>query len=391
MSQILTVTAQSLRTLPQRWGAALVAIIGIAGVVTVFVSVLSIAAGFEKTLTAGGSPDNVIVLRSGSSSELDSIIGGDQARLIKEAPGLAQRDGQSIASGEVYVMVNLPSASTGGDANVTLRGVEPAATQVRGRIEILDGRMFQFGRKELIAGRGAAGKFAGLSVGSEVLFGSDRWRVTGIFSAAGGVAESELWADVRAVRDAFRRGNSFGAVYGRLQDADRFDEFRDALTSDPRLTVDVLREREFYAQQSSALSSIVRGFGYVIAILMAMGAVFGAVNTLYSVVSDRSREIATLRAIGFGATPIVVSVMVEALLLALIGGLIGGLLAYLVFNGYTASTLSFSSFSQVVFNFAVTPQLLTQGIFMALIIGAIGGLLPAVRAARLPVTEALRA
>ena len=390
MEKFLLITGQSLRNLPQRWGPALVAIIGIAGVVTVFVSVLSIAAGFEKTLAAGGSDDNVVVLRAGSSAEMDSVIGGDQRRLIGEAPGIRRDAGEPLVSGEVYAMVNLPSISTGADANVALRGVEPAAVAIRGNIELLEGRMFEFGRKELIAGRGAVSKFEGLTVGQEIKFGTDNWRVVGVFSADGGVAESELWADVRAVQGAFRRGNSYGAVYAKLEDPARYNAFADALTTNPQLSVDVRAEREYYAEQSEALSTFIRGAGFVVAILMALGAVFGAVNTMYSVVSERSREIATLRAIGFGSAPIVLSIIVEALLLALVGGLIGGAVAYLMFNGYSASTLSFSTFSQVVFGFAVTPKLLAQGLILALVIGTIGGLIPSLRAARLPVTEALR-
>ena len=384
MEQILAITMQNLKSIPGRLGTSLVAVVGVAGVVAVLVAVLSMARGFESTLESGTSPENVIVLRSGSSSELDSGFQGDQARIIAQAPELA------LVSPEVYVIVDLERKASQTTANVPLRGVGSDAAAIRSEFRMIDGRMFEPGRKELIAGRGAADQFAGLEAGNTLEFGTERWDVVGIFESGGGAAESELWTDSATLQGAYRRGNSFSVVYGRLENPAQFSAFKDSLTTNPQLSVRVERESEYFAEQSRALSTFISVVGYGIAVLMALGALFGALNTMYTAVSDRSREIATLRALGFTPVAIVVSVMTEAMLLALAGGLIGGGIAWLLFNGFTVSTLNFSSFSQVVFAFAVTPGLLVQGIVIALIIGLVGGLAPAIRAARMPIVSALR-
>jgi putative ABC transport system permease protein len=384
MRQTLAITLQNLRSIPGRIGTSMVAVVGVAGVVAVLVAVLSMARGFESALETGTDPENVVVLRSGSSSELDSGFDGASARLIGQAPQLA------FASPELYVIVDLDKRATGTQANVPFRGVSEDGTAVRGDFEVVEGRMFERGRKELIAGIAAAGEFAGLEVGNTLEFGQEQWDVVGIFSAGGGATESELWTDVNVLQGAYRRGNSYSIVYGRLEDPGDFQAFKDELTTDPRLSVQVERETEYRAEQSEALSGFISIIGYGIAILMALGALFGALNTMYTAVSDRAREIATLRALGFAAGPIVVSVMVEAMLLALAGGVIGAAIAYALFNGFAVSTLNFSSFTQVVFAFAVTPGLLVQGVVLALAIGLIGGLAPAVRAARMPIVSALR-
>ena len=375
MEQILAITMQNLKSIPGRLGTSLVAVVGVAGVVAVLVAVLSMARGFESTLESGTSPENVIVLRSGSSSELDSGFQGDQARIIAQAPELA------LVSPEVYVIVDLEKKASQTTANVPLRGVGSDAAAIRSAFRMIDGRMFEPGRKELIAGRGAADQFAGLEAGNTLEFGTERWDVVGIFESGGGAAESELWTDSATLQGAYRRGNSFSVVYGRLENPAQFSAFKDSLTTNPQLSVRVERESEYFAEQSRALSTFISVVGYGIAVLMALGALFGALNTMYTAVSDRSREIATLRALGFTPVAIVVSVMAEAMLLALAGGLIGGGIAWLLFNGFTVSTLNFSSFSQVVFAFAVTPGLLVQGIVIALIIGLVGGLAPAIRGA----------
>ena len=386
MGQTLAITLQNLRSLPSRIGPSLVAIIGVAGVVAVLIAVLSMASGFRETLSGAALEDNVVVLRSGSTSELDSGFDGEQSRLI------AQSEELSLVSREVYVMVDLAKKGQETDfmANVPFRGVEADAPAIRNGFEIVEGRMFEPGRKQLIAGVGAAGQFQGLVPGNTLEFGTERWDVVGLFSANGGSTESELWTDAPVLQGAYRRGNSFSIVYGRLETSDGFNAFKDSLTSDPRLSVQVERETEYLAAQSELLSTFISVIGYSIAVLMALGAMFGALNTMYSAVSDRSREIATLRALGFAPRSIVVSVMIEAFVLALIGGVLGALLAYLFFNGMTVSTLNFASFTQVVFAFAVTPDLLVQGIVLALIIGLIGGLAPAIRAARMPIVTALR-
>jgi len=383
MQQMLAITGQNLKSIPARIGASLVAVVGVAGVVAVLVAVLSMARGFEATLESNTAPDNVIVLRSGSSSELDSGFEGGQARLIAQAPQL-----ESV-SRELYVIVDLPKKATGTDANVPMRGVGPDGAAIRTRFELIDGRMFEPGRKEVIAGVGAAGQFAGLAVGNTLELGTERWDVVGVFET-GGVADSELWTAAPVLQNAYRRGDSYSVVYGRLASPDDFQAFKDELTTNPRLSVRVEREADYFAEQSEALSTFIEVVGYGIALLMALGALFGALNTMYTAVSDRAREIATLRAIGFQPGAVVASVMAEAMLLALIGGIIGAAAAWLLFNGFTVSTLSFSSFTQVVFAFAVTPNLLVQGLVIALAIGLIGGLAPAVRAARMPIVAALR-
>jgi putative ABC transport system permease protein len=391
MGQIVEITLMNLRSIPQRLGSSLVAIMGVAGVVGVLVAVLSMAKGFEHTLQATGSEDNVIVMRSGSSSELDSSLSGEQVNIIEQAPGLLRDEGRGLVSAELYVMVDLDKKSTGTQANVPFRGVGENAGRIRERFQLVEGRMFESGRRELIAGRGAADQFSGLTVGQTLAFGQERWDVVGIFTAGGSAAESELWTDAGMLQSAYRRGNSYNIAYARLASVDDLQQFNDALEADPRMSVRVQRETEYFAEQSAILSGFISGIGYGIAILMALGAVFGALNTMYTAVSDRTREIATLRALGFSRLPIVVSVMTEALALALLGGLLGGLIAWALFNGFTVSTLNFASFTQVVFAFAVTPGLLVQGIIIALIIGFLGGLAPAVRAARQPIATALRA
>lgn len=390
MNQTLAITGQNLRSLGQRRANALVSVIGVAGVVAVFVAVLSMAAGFERTMASVGSELNIIVLREGSSSELDSGLSSDQVKIIKDAPGLAQDQSGPMASAELHVVVDLKKKSTRTDANVPLRGVEPAAASIRQGLSIVAGRWFEPGKMELVAGRGAASQFSGIEVGNRLKFGQSEWQVVGIFEADGGVPESELWADVKVVQPAYRRGNNFASVFARLENAGALTSLRDTLSTDPRLSVDVKLEREYFSEQSEALSGFISIAGYGIALLMALGAAFGAINTMYTTVSERNREIATLKALGFSGGPIVISVLVESLLLSLAGGLAGGILAYVVFNGFTVSTLNFTGFSQIVFAFAVTPTLLFQGIFIALVIGLVAGFLPAIRAARRPVSTALR-
>jgi putative ABC transport system permease protein len=390
ISQTFAVTMLNLRTVPQRLGSSGVAIVGIAGVVVVFVSVLSIAAGFTAAMQGTGSPARALVMRSGADSEMTSGIGGDEAEVIKTAPGLL-RDGQTaVASAELYVIIDLPKKSTGTSANVPMRGVEPTAMAVRDEVNIVEGRMFEFGTNEVIVGRGASGQFAGLTVGSTVTTGQSSWNVVGVFEAGGSVNETEIWGDARVLQGVYRRANSYQLVLARLQSSAEFDTFRDWLISNPQLNVQVQRETDYYAQQSRSLSALIEGVGFGIAFLMGIGAVFGAILTMYTAVSTRSREIATLRALGFNSGSVVISVMAESLTLGLIGGLIGGAGAYFGFNGYQTSTINFQTFSQVAFAFRVTPELLTTGLIYALLLGLIGGLFPAIRAARLPIPTALR-
>ncbi len=388
--QTFAVTMLNLRTIPQRLGSSGVAIIGIAGVVIVLVSVLSIAQGFAYAMEASGSPVRALVMRSGADSEMTSGLSGGEVDLIKQAPGL-RRDGQTaMASGEMYVIIDIPKISTDTSANVPMRGIEAPGTTLRDEFSIAEGRMFNFGTNEVVVGRGASVNFKGLKVGDTIASGQNTWQVVGLFETDGSVAETEIWCDVRTLQGVYRRGNTFQSLLARLDSSQSFDTFRDYLTSNPQLNVQVRREQDYYAQQSRALTSLIRTVGYGIAVLMGIGAVFGAILTMYTAVSTRSREIATLRALGFNTTSVVVSVLAESLALAAIGGAIGGVLAYLAFNGYQTSTMNFSTFSQVAFAFQVTPQLLSMGLFYALAMGLVGGLFPALRAARLPIPSALR-
>ena len=390
ISQIGSITRFGLMSIPQRRGAVSATVIGIAGVVAVLVGVLSIAAGFKRAMAVSGAPDGAVVLRSGADSEMVSGFDRAQARLIADAPGVARSDQGPLASSELFVIIDLPKRSTGLDANVPLRGVESAAFQVRGKIGISQGRMFEWGKDEVVVGAGAAREFSGLDVGSKIKVGRFSWPVVGIFSANGGVAESEIWTDAKVLQAAYNRGDSFQSVYAKLNSPGAFEAFKDSLTTNPQLNVKVVRQTEYYAQQSEVITRLITTLGFLIALLMAIGAIFGALNTMYSAVSARTREIATLRALGFGSGAVVVSILIESLLLALVGGAIGGILAYVAFNNFHTSTMNWQSFSQVTFAFQVTPQLLVRGIVWSAIIGLIGGIFPAIRAARLPIATALR-
>lgn len=390
LSQVASVTAFNLRTIPERRGASIAAIVGIAGVVAVLVGVLSIAEGFRAAMTVTGPDDIVIVLRSSADSEMTSGLSREEARLIADAPGVARGAEGPLSSAELFVMINVPKRSTGTDANVPLRGVERTGGAIRGDITFVEGRNFELGRNEVIVGAGAARSFAGLTLGNTLKVGQSQWKVVGIFTGGGGSAESEIWTDAAVLQPAFQRGDSFQSVYAKLASPQSFAQFKDALTADPRLKVKVVRQGEYLAEQSTMLTGFIQGIGYFIAGLMALGALFGALNTMYSAVAGRTREIATLRALGFGATPVILSVMLESLVLALVGGVVGATLAYFAFNGFTASTINWQTFSQIAFAFAVTPQLLITAIIWAAVIGLIGGLFPAIRAARLPIASALR-
>ena len=390
LKQLVAITAVNLKTIPQRLGSSSVAVIGIAGVVIVFVAVLSIAEGFQKTMQGTGSPSKALIMRAGADTELSSILMRDTVNIVKQAPGIAPGSTGPMASAELFVIVDLPKKSTGTPANVPIRGVQPEAVATRDALRVVEGRMFEFGRNEVIVGRAAQGQFAGLEVGSELAAGGNAWRVVGAFEAGGSVAELEIWVDASVLQSAYRRGNSYQSVMARLESAEAFDAFKNALTTDPRLDVQVVRESEYFAEQSSMLTNLITTIGYLIAFLMGIGAVFGAINTMYNAVASRTREIATLRALGFGSLPVVASVIGESLALATVGGLIGGVIAYAAFNGYQTATMNFQTFSQVAFAFAVTPALLVQGLLFALVMGFFGGLFPAIRAARLPIVTALR-
>ncbi len=390
LGQILAVTAMNVRTIPQRLGSSAVAICGIVGVVIVFVAVLSIAEGL-RGLEAAGDPDIALVLRAGSDTEMTSGFYMEHVNAIAEAPGVARdNNGEALASPELLVIINVPLRRNGIEAQAPLRGVLPVAFKVHHRLSIVAGRTFTPGRNEVIVGRAAQRQYAGLDIGSTIRSGQNTWRVVGIFQDHESVAEGEIWCDARVAQPVYNRNNSYQSVSVALTSRDRFDTLKDALTTDPRLTVMVMRQSDYYAEQSRDLQHMVRGIGFVITGLMALGAIFAAVNTMYSAVAARTSEIATLRAIGFDSLPVVVSVLVEALLLGAVGAVIGGAIAWAALDGFQTSTLNFQMFSQVSFRFAVTPRLLGQALLCGVAMSLLGGALPALRAARLPVIEALR-
>ncbi|HEX4871514.1 MAG TPA: ABC transporter permease [Nevskiaceae bacterium] len=390
LSQISAVTLMNLRAVPSRLGTSMVIVIGIAGVVGVLVALLSMGAGFEATLAGTGQPDRALVLRGGSNDELGSVITRDQAQVIADAPGVARTaDGSPRTLAELYLLTDVSKPGSSSPNNVVVRGTRADVGGVRPEFRIVEGRMFAPGVREVVVGRNLAAQFPTLALGGTVEVRDGPWTIVGVFET-GDVHESELWVDIEALITASRR-QAYNSVMVQLDSVAAFTAFKDALTADPRLTVSVQREPDYYASRSEQLHNLIRYLGYTVAVIMAIGAVFGALNVMYAAVATRSVEIATLRALGFGALPVVVSVLIEALILAAAGGLLGGVIAYLFFNGYTVNTLNFQTFSQVAFDFRVTPALLQQGLIWALVMGLIGGLFPALRAARLPVAEALRA
>ncbi|MFY2762905.1 ABC transporter permease [Arenimonas sp. MALMAid1274] len=390
INQILAITGLNLRSIPQRWGPSLVIIIGLAGVVAVFTALLAMAQGFQATLKDAGRTDNALVLRGGSGAELNSGFGGDTARLIKLGPGIRKgSDGQPLASGELIVITELmKKGETVNGANVTMRGVEPASFELRPQLKIIEGRRFEPGLREIIVGAGVARLFAGAEVGQTLRMRGSDWKVVGIFEA-GDANDSELWTDAGTAQSAFNRGDGFSAVRVGLESPAALDTLKTALLADPRMQVEVLQEQAYYSAQTGQFRTMVSVLAGVVTLIMALGAIFAALNTMYAAVATRTREIATLRAIGFGALPVLVSVMIEAMVLAFVGGVIGAFIAWAMFDNLSVSTLG-QSFTQVVFAFKVSFGLVLTGLVIAVVIGFIGGLLPAIRAARMQVTTALR-
>jgi putative ABC transport system permease protein len=388
--QAAVVTALNLRTLRGRLSSSGVAVVGMAGVVAVLVSVLSIAEGIRATMRNTGSPDTAIVMRTGSDSEMTSILLNDDIAVVKDAPEIARAPGVGpLASAELYVGIDLVKASTGTTANASLRGVEPAAFRIR-NFKMIAGRPFETGRNEIIVGSAAAGEFRGLAVGSQLKLGQNVWTIVGIFDAGGAVPDSEVWCDAGVLAPLYRRGNSRQTVLVRLTSPEAFTAFKDRLTADPRVKLKVMREQEYYAGQAEMLSQTIVVIGSVIGLLMGVGALFVAIITMYSAVASRTREIATLRALGFRGGPVVISVLIESMMLALVGGALGAAVAYFGFNGYQAATMNWSNMSSIGFAFRVTPTLLVLGVGWALALGLIGGFFPAIRAMRLPIVKALR-
>jgi putative ABC transport system permease protein len=387
--QAWSVTKVGVATIPQRLGSSSVVVVGIAGVVGVLVALLAMAAGFQSTLRETGTDDTVIVTRAGAQSEINSVVDHDTAVVVSQAAQvLHNASGEPIASPELVVVASLPKKSDGLDGNVEVRSVGAHGWELRPNIKMVEGRKFQPGLRELITGKSAKGQFRNLDVGSSLKLNGQLWTIVGVFDS-GDSHNSELWGDTAVVSSTYRRGNSTSSVSMRLTSAAAFEAIKAALTTDPRIKVDVATTRAYYNQQSENITQAIRILGITVGVIMAVGAVFGALNTMYAAVATRAREIATLRAIGFRGLPVIVSVLLETMLLALLGGALGAALAWAIFDNYTASTLG-SNFSQVVFAFKVSPELLWSGLTWALAIGFIGGLFPAVRAARIPVTVGLR-
>jgi putative ABC transport system permease protein len=389
-AQIGAVTAMNLRNVPLRWSSSLVAVLGVGGVTLVLVALLSIAAGFRVALEGSGSDDVAMIMRAGSNNELSGGFGSDTVTVVGDAPGIQKFEGKAVMSPELYVLVDGKMKGKDASTNLPLRGVSPMAGKVRKNFKLEQGRMFREGTNEVVVGDGVVKNYDGLEVGKVVRWGATDWTVVGRFSDKNGIAESEVWGDTRVVQQAWRRGNSFQSIRVKLESPAALKKLKDALTKDPRVRVSVQSEREFYVDQQKLMSTIINGVGWTLAIMMGIAALFAALNTLFNAVQQRVREIATLRALGFGGFPVMFSVLIEALILGAVGGLIGGSLAWVFLNGMTSSTMNWASFSQMTFAFTVTPRLMLTGIIYGLILTFIAGILPGIRAARLPITSGLR-
>ena len=387
--QVLLVTNMNLRSILERSGSSLVIIVGIAGSVAVMVSLLAMAEGLSSTISSTGEEDRVIILRDGSSSELSSGVAMTELDTVSSSPGIKSIDGEPMIAGELFAIIDLKKKGAELTSNLPIRGVQPASFKIRPEVEIVEGRNFTTGTAEIIVGKGANNQYEGLEIGDQIKVRDSFATVVGIFSSNGNVHESEIWADLAAAQGLFRRGASASSMILRLNSSDSFDEVGLFVESYPNLELKVQSEIDFYENQSSG-ADLIKVFGQVVGYIMAIGAVFAALNTMYSAVSTRLVEIGTLRALGFKGTTVLLALLIEALLLATIGGLLGGAIAYLLFNGYTVSTLAGASFSQTAFAFAVTGEIIQQGLTLALFVGFIGGVFPAWNAARRDITEALR-
>jgi putative ABC transport system permease protein len=378
------------RSIRERWTSTIVAVIGIAGTVGVFVAMLSLARGFKATLVASGSPGNALLLRAGSPSEMMGGVTLDSVRIVQDAPGIARDSSGPLITQEVVGVVPFPLISTGTDANTQVRGVSANVLNIRTFVKISEGRMFQPGLAELIVGKNASKTFSGLTLGNTVNFGGGHWKIVGIFDAGGSAFDSEVWCDAKILNEVLKRPPTvFQSVTVHLASEGSFQQFKDAVTADPRLNLDVTREVDYYAKQSTTMTRMITVLGGLVAAIMAIGAVFGALNTMYSAVSERGREIATMRAVGFSTFNVILSFLFEALLIAFVGGVIG-CIAVLPLNGFTTNTMNFQTFSSLAFAFKITFDLLVMGILFAFVMGVLGGLLPAIRAAMRPVAVALR-
>ncbi len=380
----------NLRSVRVRWTSSIVAVIGIAGTVGVFVAMMSMARGFKATLVSSGSPSNALIMRAGSNTEMVGSVTLEQVHIIETAPGIARGPNGPLVSPEVVVIAPFPLKATGTDANVQVRGVSPRALEVRPTVHIIEGRFLTSGLNELFVGKNALKTYTGLDLGNKIKFNGGVWTVVGIFDSGGSSFDSEVWCDAVILDQIYNRPvNIYQSVTARLVSPDGFQALKDTLTADPRMTVSVDREIDYYAKQSGTLTAVIETIGSLIAFVMGIGAVLAALNTMYSSVSERSREIAAIRALGFTSGSIAFSFMIEAMIIAAIGGIIGCLCA-LPLNGFTTSTLNFQTFSSLAFAFKITPTVLLAGMIFALFMGIVGGTPPAIRAARRPISAALR-
>lgn len=382
----------NLRSIKVRWVSTTVAVLGVAGVVAVFVAMLSMAHGFKATLVTSGSPNNAMVRRGGSLSEMESAITIDHIRIISDAPGVKSTSkGIPLVSPEVVMIISLLQLKTGINALIQVRGVSEKALEIRDMISISEGRFLRCGLYEIVVGRNLVNTYKNCKIGKQIHFGGTDWTVVGVLDSKGSAFDSEIWCDAILLNQAYNRPPSlYQSATVRLTSPEALFEFKNALSNDPRLTVTVERETDYYERQSQVVTTIIKVLGFLVVFIMGIGAIVGALNTMYSAVAARVREIATIRSLGFGSGSIILSFLCESIIIALIGGLIGCLIV-LPLNGYTASTLNFQTFSNLAFAFKVTPVLLIQGLIFALVMGLLGGIFPAIRAARLPVAEALRA
>lgn len=391
MKQILAITGMNIRTILQRSGASIVIIIGIAGSVAVMVSLLAMAEGLSKTIASTGQEDRALIFREGSNSEMSSGIAMTDLAIIENTQGIKKSEDGPMIAAEIFTIIDLKKKGAVDTSNLPLRGVQEMSFKIRPELKIIEGKNFFPGKGEIIVGKGAANEYEGLELGNKIKIRDSEWTVVGIFSTGGDVHESEVWADLAVTQGAFRRGASASIAIVQMEENASITDLGATLELDPRLDLKVQGEVDFYEEQSSGASSLIQAFGYTVAVIMAIGAVFAALNTMYSAVSTRLVEIGTLRAVGFHGSSVLFALMIESMFLALLGGLLGAGLSYLIFNGYTVSTLASVSFTQTAFDFAVTGEIIGQGLILALIVGFLGGVLPARRAATQDITEALRA
>lgn len=388
LSQLVAISLMNLKNIPARLGPSMVIVVGIGGVVTVLIAMMAMAEGFKATMQGPGHDDRVIILRSGSNSEINGTITFDQANIISTKPGILKIDSDPMIAGESYVSVNLQKRANNKPSYVSFRGIGERSFKVRPEVSIVSGRNVEFGKFEVIVGEGVAKQFQGLELGNTVNLRNAEWKVVGIFDADDSIFESEIWADAHVLNSVFGRGSVYSSMAAQLSSTEEFEQLKNALEADPRLNIKIQREAEFYAAQSEATNQMIKGVGFTVISIMAVGAIFSVINTMYSAVSTRSKEIATLLSLGFGRVPIIFSVIIESVVLVLIGGIAAGLLAYFFFNGFTASTIGANT--QVSFEFMVTPNLIATGILIATMLGIVGGLFPSIRASRLQLTAALR-